>query len=247
MKIAITRDVSPSIAQCELTHLARSPIDYERAREQHRQYRDVLASLGCSVIELPADAAYPDSVFVEDTAIVLEDLAVITRPGAESRRGETRAIEEALSPYRRLVRIDAPATLDGGDVLVLDDTIYIGLSARSNDAALEQLGRITGREVIGVRVDGCLHLKSAVTRVSGDALLVNREWVDVAPFAGWTLIDVEEPFGANALLVDEVVVYPRAFPRTLAKLASFDVRLVDAYELAKAEGGVTCCSLVFSV
>ena len=247
MKIAITRDVSPSIAQCELTHLARSPIDYDRAREQHRQYRDLLASLGCSVIELPADAAYPDSVFVEDTAMVLDDVAVITRPGAESRRGETRAIEEVLARYRPIARIEAPATIDGGDVLVLDDRIYVGLTARSNEAALEQLRRLTGREVIGVRVDGCLHLKSGITRVSRDALLVNRDWIDVTPFAGWTLIDVDEPFSANALLLDDSVVFPRAFPGTLAKLAGLDVRLVDADELAKAEGGVTCCSIVFGV
>lgn len=247
MKVAITRDVSPSITQCELTHLVRTPIDYERACSQHREYREVLASLGCSVIELPADAAYPDSVFVEDTAVVLDDVAVITRPGAESRCGETEAIAEVLSRYRPLVKTEAPATLDGGDVLVLEDRIYVGMTPRSNEAALGQLRRLTGREVTGVRVDGCLHLKSAVTRVSRDALLVNREWVDVAPFAGWRLIDVEEPFGANALLVDDVVVYPRAFPRTLAKLEGIDVRLVDADELAKAEGGVTCCSLILNV
>ena len=246
MKIAITRDVSPSIAKCELTHLARTPIDYDRAREQHREYRDLLASLGCSVIELPADAAYPDSVFVEDTAIVLDDIAVITRPGAESRRGETQAIEEVLSRYRPVKRIEAPATIDGGDVLVLDEHLYVGITARSNEAALEQLRRLTGREVTGVRVDGCLHLKSGITRVSRDALLVHRQWIDVTPFAGWTLIDAE-PFGANALLLDDVVIYPRGFPRTLAKLAGLDVRLVDADELAKAEGGVTCCSIVFGV
>ncbi len=247
MKVAITRDVSPSITQCELTHLVRTPIDYERACSQHRQYRRVLASLGCSIIELPANASYPDSVFVEDTAVVLDDVAVITRPGAESRRGETEAIAEVLSRYRSVVKIEAPATLDGGDVLVLEDRFYVGMTPRSNEAALDQLRRLTGREVTGVRVDGCLHLKSAVTRVSRDALLVNREWVDVAPFAGWRLIDVEEPFGANALLVDDLVLYPRAFPRTLAKLDGIDVRLVDADELAKAEGGVTCCSLILNV
>jgi len=244
MKIAITRDVSPSIAKCELTHLARTRIDYDRAREQHRQYRDLLASLECSVLELPADAALPDSVFVEDTAIVLDDIAVITRPGAESRRGETQAIEEVLARYRPIARIEAPATIDGGDVLVLDERIYVGLTARSNEAAIEQLRRLTGREVIGVRVDGCLHLKSGITRVSRDALLVNRDWIDVTPFAGWMLIDVEEPFSANALLIDDVVIFPRAFPGTLAKLAGFDVHLADADELAKAEGGVTCCSII---
>ncbi len=246
--IAITRDVSPSIANAELTHLERVPIDYERAREQHEEYRALLAALGCEVISLPGDAAYPDCVFIEDTAIVLDDLAVITRPGADSRRGEVDVVAEALAPLRPLVHITAPATLDGGDVLVLDERIYIGRSARSNEEALAQLRQLTGREVIGVDLHGALHLKTAVTRVSGDTLLVNREWIDVAPFAGWTLLDVDpaEPFGANAVLLDDVVIYPVAFSRTRAKLEShgINVRTVNAGELAKAEGGVTCCSLL---
>jgi dimethylargininase len=243
--IAITRDVSPSIARAELTHLERVPIDYERARDQHAQYRDTLATLGCTVIELPADAAYPDCVFIEDTAVVLSDVAVITRPGAESRRGETAIVAEALARYRRLVRIEAPATLDGGDVLVLGETIYVGLSSRSNEAALAQLRTLTGREVIGVHLRGALHLKTAITQVSADTLLVNRDWLDVAPFASWRFIDVDptEPFAANALLLGQYVIYPRAFPRTAAKLAN--ITLVDADELAKAEGGVTCCCLLF--
>ena len=201
------------------------------------------------MIELPADADYPDSVFVEDAAFVLDDLAVITRPGAESRRGEVTSIAEALAPYRRLVHIETPATLDGGDVLVLDDRIFVGLSRRSNEAALEQLRRLTGREVIGVTVDGCLHLKSAVTRVSSDALLIDRNWVDAAPFGGWSLIDIDpaEPFAANALRIGEAVVYPAAFPGTRSRLEArgLVVHTVDADELAKAEGGVTCCSIVF--
>jgi len=243
--IAITRDVSASIARAELTHLERVPIDYERARAQHAQYRDTLAALGCTVIELPADPAYPDCVFIEDTAVVLSDVAVITRPGAESRRGETAVVAEALARYRPLVHIEAPATLDGGDVLVLGDTIYVGLSSRSNEAALAQLRTLTGREVIGVNLRDALHLKTAITQVSPDALLVNRDWLDVAPFAHWRMIDVDraEPFGANALLLDDHVIYPRAFPRTAARLPN--VTLVDADELAKAEGGVTCCALVF--
>lgn len=240
--IAITRDVSPSIAQCELTHLARTPISYERAVAQHRAYRELLASIGCKVIEVPADPAYPDCVFVEDTAIVLDDLAVITRPGAESRRGETTAIAEALSPYRKLVFIEAPATLDGGDVLVLDDRIYVGLSTRTNPSALDQLRVLTKREVIGVPVRGALHLKSAITRVSKTELLVNRDWIDVAPFSEWKLIDAMQP---NALLIDDVVIYPSASPREA--LAHLDVRTVDADELAKAEGGVTCCSLIVRI
>ncbi|HYI11526.1 MAG TPA: arginine deiminase family protein, partial [Thermoanaerobaculia bacterium] len=147
-------------------------------------------------------------------------------------------------------RMEAPATLDGGDVLVLNERIYVGRSERSNDAGIEQLGRLSGREVIGVDVHGALHLKTAITRVSEDALLVNREWVDVAPFGGWTLIDVDpsEPFGGNALLVGETVVYPTAFTRTAARLREhgLSLRTVDADELAKAEGGVTCCCLYLS-
>jgi dimethylargininase len=246
--IAITRDVSPSIDRAEVTHVKRVPIDYDRAREQHEQYRALLASLGCEVLSLPADAVFPDCVFIEDTAIVLDDRAVITRPGAESRRGEIDAVAASLEAYRSLVRITAPATVDGGDVLVLDDRIYVGRSGRSNAAALEQLRHLTGREVIGVDLHGALHLKTAITRVSQDTLVVNRAWVDVGPFADWKLIDIdpEEPFGANAVLIGDVVIYPAAFPRTRARLEAhgIDVRTVNADELAKAEGGVTCCSLL---
>lgn len=244
--IAITRDVSPSINHCELTHLQPEAIDVERAIAQHEEYRRLLESLGLEVVRIPADSAFPDCVFIEDTAIVLDDLAVITRPGAPSRRGETRAVADVLARYRRLVYIEEPATIDGGDVLVLDDRIFVGRSSRTNEAALAQLRFHTRRDVIPVDVHGALHLKSAITRVSRNALLVNREWVDVAPFRGFTLIDAEEPFGANAVLVNDVVIYPSAFPRTRAKLErdGIDVRTVDASELAKAEGGVTCCSLL---
>lgn len=242
--IAVTRDVAPSINACELTHLAPQTIDVTLAHAQHREYRRTLASLGLEVVRIPADPAYPDCVFIEDTALVFDDLAVITRPGAPSRRGETRAVADALEPYRPLVHIEAPATIDGGDVLVLGDRVFVGLSERTNEAALAQLRFHTRREVIPVNVHGALHLKTAVTRVSKDSLLVNRDWIDVQPFAGWNLIDAEEPFAANALLVGETVIYPNAFPKTLAKLRHLDVRLVDASELAKAEGGVTCCALL---
>ena len=218
--IAVTRDVSPSIARAELTHLERVPIDYERAREQHEGYPALLAQPGSEVIDLPGAAAYPDCVFIEDTAIVLDDLAVITRPGAASRRGEVDVVAEALAPLRPLVHITAPATLDGGDVLVLDDRIYVGRSERSNEEALAQLRQLTGREVIAVDLHGALHLKTAITRVSHDTLLVNRDWVDVAPFAGWTLLDVDpaEPFGANAVVLGGTVIYAFSYPRTRAKL-----------------------------
>ena len=246
--IAITRDVSRSIQLAEITHVQPQRIDYVLAGYQHHQYRRLLESLGCEVVRLPADDRYPDCVFIEDTAIVLEDLAVITRPGAESRRGETRVVADALEPYRPLVHIEAPATIDGGDVLVLDDRIYVGLSERTNEAAIGQLRFHTRREVIPVRIDGCLHLKSGVTRVSRDTLLINRDCVDASAFAGWGFIDVDraEPFGGNALLLGNVVIYPSELPKTRARLEAhgLDVRAVDQSELAKAEGGVTCCSLL---
>jgi dimethylargininase len=245
---AITRDVSPAVARAELTHIDRVPIDYHRAAAQHEQYRALLRSLGCEVIDLPADPNHPDCVFIEDTAIVLDDVAVITRPGAESRRGEVEVVANELARHRPLVRIEAPATLDGGDVLVLGDTIYVGLSTRTNEEALAQLARLTKREVIGVNVGGALHLKTAISRVADDTLLVNREWVDVAPFARWKLVDVDrtEPFGGNAVFLRDKVVYATAFPRTRARLEALglEVHTIDADELAKAEGGVTCCSLL---
>lgn len=252
MRIAITREVSPRIGACELTHLARTPIDPERARIQHRQYEELLAALGCKLLRLPAEPDLPDSVFVEDAAIVLDELAVITRPGAESRRAETVAVAGALKPCRKLFHIGPPGTLDGGDVLRIGKALYVGQSLRSNLEGIEQLRRIVAPfrySVIGVALRGCLHLKSAVTQVAENTLLINRAWTDAAAFGDYRLIDVapSEPFAANALLIGGTVVYPEAFPETRERLEKQGIKLrtVDASELAKAEGGVTCCSLIF--
>jgi len=247
--IAITRAVSASINDCELTHVDRVPIDVGRAREQHRAYESCLASLGCEVRPIPADDRYPDAVFIEDTAIVLDELAVLTRPGAESRRGEVDAVAEVLRGYRTLVNVDAPGTLDGGDVLRLDRMIYVGRTPRTNDRGIDNLREIVapfGYSVVAVPVDGCLHLKSAVTRVAADALLINRDWVSPALFNGWRLIDVDEPSAANALLVGESVIFSEELARTRRRLETqgIDVRPIPASEVAKAEGGVTCCSLI---
>jgi dimethylargininase len=250
--VAITRDVSPSIRNCELTHIEREPIDVDRARSQHREYEECLAKLGCKVVSLPAEPELPDSVFVEDTALVLDELAVIMRPGAASRRPETGSIAKALSAYRELSYIEEPGTIDGGDVLGIGKAIFVGLSYRSNAAGIEQLRRIVaplGYRVEGVSVAGCLHLKTAVTQVAGDTLLINRACIDSGVFPKMRLIEVAptEPSGANALLVNDRVVYPAAFPLTLGRLRErgLDVSVVDASELAKAEAGVTCCSLIF--
>ncbi len=250
--IAITRAVSTSINDCELTHLARIPIDPGRAREQHAAYESCLESLGCRVLQIRADERYPDAVFVEDTAIVLEELAILTRPGAGSRRGEVDAVAEVLRGIRPLVRMEEPATLDGGDVLQLGRTLYAGRTPRTNDAGIDQLRDLAaphGYRVVSVPVNGCLHLKSAVTWIGEDLLLMNRDWVPPALFGGgWRIIDVDEsePAAANGLRIGASVVFPEEMTRTRRRLEAVgvDVRPVPASELAKAEGGVTCCSLI---
>ncbi|MGB9428319.1 MAG: arginine deiminase family protein [Gammaproteobacteria bacterium] len=253
MLVTITREISPRIVECELTHLTREPIDVRRANVQHHQYEKLLEELGCKLIRLPAEPELPDSVFVEDTAVVLDELAVITRPGAKSRRAETASIAAALKRYRKLFYIEPPGTLDGGDVLRVGKTLYVGLSKRSNREGIEQLQRVLlpfGYVVNAVKLRDCLHLKSAVTQVAGNTLLINRSWTDAPVFQDFKLIDAapSEPFAANALLIADTVIYPEAFPRTLErlKMQGIRVRTVDGSELAKAEGGVTCCSLVFT-
>jgi dimethylargininase len=254
MLVAVTRGVSPDIGHCELTHLEREPIDIDVARTQHTLYERVLEDLGCRIEHLADEPDFPDSVFVEDIAVVLGELAVITRPGALSRRGERPSIERALSPHRRLAHIRAPGILDGGDVLVAGRSIHVGLSTRSNVEAVEQLRRIVadhGYEVFEVGFRGCLHLKSAATAVSNDTLLINPEWVDAGTFPGKTCIPVDpsEPNAANVVRVGDTVLFAAAFPRTGGRLAAagFDVQPVEASELAKAEGALTCCSLLFDV
>jgi dimethylargininase len=253
--MALTREVSPSIARCELTHLDRDsgqPIDVALAQSQHALYLECLARLGCTVIGLGAEPDLPDSVFVEDIVIVLDEVAIITRPGAKSRRPERSTIRRALSKYRELRSIDSPGKIDGGDVLRIGRTLYVGRSTRSNREGIEQLRtHVTpyGYSVEPVETRGCLHLKSAITLVADDTLLVNRDWLDVRPFGGLRFIDVDpaEPFGANALLVNGSVIYPAEFERTRQRLEAegIVVHAVPAGELAKAEGGVTCCSVVF--
>jgi dimethylargininase len=250
--IALVREVSPEIASCELTHLDRSPIDPARAASQHAEYVAALTEAGCTVKWLEAAPYLPDSVFVEDTAVVLEELAVITRPGAESRRPETGAVAAALQTFRSLHHIVEPGTLDGGDVLRAGRTLFVGETPRTNAAGIAQLRRIVadaGYEVRAVPVHGCLHLKSAVSALDSGTLLINRDWTEASAFGGFRLIDVDpgEPFAGNALCVNESIIYPGEFPATGDRLrqAGFRVRPVPASELAKAEGGVTCCSLIF--
>jgi dimethylargininase len=267
--LALTRAVPPSISQCELTHLQREPIDYARAVAEHAQYEAALTRLGCTVERLPDASELPDSVFVEDAAVVFDDLAVIARPGAASRRPEVDAMAAALRPYRPMAFVDAPGTLDGGDVLVTPGKVFVGISGRTNEDGVRQLAAFVaphGFEVVAVPVTGCLHLKSAVTAVflppkggnyrnekegGRSILLINAAWVDGSYFDGFELVDVDpsEPAAANVLSIGASIICAAEHPRTRARLEARGLvtHSVPAGELAKAEGGVTCCSIILSI
>ncbi len=249
--VALTRAISPRIAECELTHLDRTPIDVAAARAQHAEYTRALVALGCAVQEVEPALDHPDSVFIEDTAVVFDEIAVITRPGAESRRGETAAVERVLAPLRPIAHIMAPGTLDGGDVFVVGKRVFAGRTGRTNDVGIAQLRAALaphGYTVEALDVTGCLHLKTAVTAVDDRTVLLNPQWVDRHGLAGVEIIEVDpaEPMGANIVRVGEALLYGASYPLTRARLEARGYRpvCVDASELAKAEGAVTCCALI---
>jgi dimethylargininase len=252
MLTAITRAVSPGIINCELTFVARQPIELAKAEEQHRAYQQLLQKLGARVISLPAEPALPDSMFVEDPAIVLDELAIILPLGTESRRPEAASIAQTLANFRKLACVDLPGTAEGGDIFRVGRRLFAGLSTRTNAEGIRQLATILapyGYEVVSVAVTGCLHLKSTVTYIGRNTLLANRGWFDTQPFSGFEWIDVapEEPHAANALAIGSTVIFPASFPRTRARLEArgFHVTPLDISELQKAESGLTCSSLLF--
>jgi dimethylargininase len=252
MLTAITRGVSPAIVHCELSFIDRRPIDLAAAQWQHHAYEKLLAKLGARVISLPADPDLPDSMFVEDPAIVLDELAVILPLGTETRRREASLLAQALSKFRKLAYVALPGTLEGGDVLRIGRKLFVGLTKRSNAEGIRQLAAILAPdnyEVIAVPVTGCLHLKSAVTYLGRDTLLANRAWFDANPLVGheWLDVDPSEPHAANALALAGTVIFPASFPRTRSRLEArgFHVTPLDISELQKAESGLTCSSLLF--
>jgi dimethylargininase len=250
--IAMVRSVSPTIGACELTYLPRQEIDVSRALLQHETYKKCLANLGVRVVSLPAEPEMPDAVFVEDPVVVVDEVAILARTGVESRRKEADSLAQALAPYRSLRNICAPATLEGGDVLRAGRDIFVGLSPRTNEAGVAQLAAGLapfGYLVRPVAVRGALHFKTACSDLGERTLLVNRSWLDAAALDGYNLIDVaeSEPWAANALRIGETVLMPAGFPRTeeIVRRAGFRVHALDVSELQKAEGSVTCLSVVF--
>jgi dimethylargininase len=250
--IAIVRPPTDALTRCELTHLERAPLDASLAKDQHTGYVTLLRELGAEVIVLPEEPTLPDAVFVEDVAVVVDEIAVATLPGAPSRVGEIPAVAAALEPFRPVARMAGPGTLDGGDVLRIHRTLYVGRSSRTNDAGIEQLAALVGPHgyaVRPVRLADCLHLKSACTYLGDDVVIANPRWVDVRRFEDYHVLEVAEtePRAANTLRVGETLVMADAFPETRARIAQrgFALRTVPLSELQKAEAGGSCMSIVF--
>jgi dimethylargininase len=252
MLTAITRKVSVSLANCELSFIARQTIDLDKARAQHHAYEEALAKLGARVISLPEQPDLPDSMFVEDPAIVLDELAVICAPGSEARRKEVPTLAAELQKYRRLEHVKLPGTLEGGDVFRVGKKLFVGLTARTNAEGIRQLAVIVekhGYDVTAVPVSDCLHLKSAVTGLARNTLLANRAWFKWARLEGldWLDVDPTETHAGNALALAGTVLFPASFPKTREKIEArgFRVLSLDISELQKAESGLTCSSLIF--
>jgi dimethylargininase len=248
MPFAFTRAVSPRIAECELTHLERVPIDAARAVAQHAAYERALTEAGFEIVRLPELPDDPDAVFVEDTALLLGEHAVITRPGVASRANETDSTAEGVRGHFELHRIET-GHLDGGDVLRIGPRLYVGTSTRTDRegiAALAQIVTPLGFEVVTAQAGACLHLKTGATFAGDDVLLYNPDAIDPAQFSGVEPLAVDEPAAAICARGGDKLILPAGNPRTAERLRNrgFSVVEVDVSELQKAESGVTCMSLI---
>ena len=245
---AFTRAVSPRLAECQLTHLDRVPIDPAKAAEQHAAYEAELAEAGFEIVRLPELADDPDAVFVEDTALLLGEHAVITRPGAPSRADEVHSTAEGLAGHYQVHWIDR-GYVDGGDVLRIGQTLYVGRSTRTDAegiAALSELAAPLGYTVVEAKLGDCLHLKTGATYAGNGLLLYNPEAVDPSQFKDVEPIAVLEPAAANCVLASDRIILPAGNPRTAAMLRERGLHVVevDVSELQKAEAGGTCMSLI---
>ena len=245
---AITRSIPDSFAQALSAVPPDPPIDVALARMQHAAYCAVLAASGAAVEALADDEACPDCCFIEDTAVVVGDRALITRPGAPSRRAETPLVADALGRWLELVEMTAPATLDGGDCMVVGDAIYVGRSARSNALGIARLA-VLGRRVVAVDLPpGVLHLKCVCSPLGDDRILLAEGSIPAATFdAAIVWVPAAETYAANAVALDDHVIVADGYPRTRDALvaAGFTVHAVPTSEVQKADGSLTCQSIVF--
>lgn len=248
MPRAYTRAVSPRLAECQLTHLERTPIDAANAAAQHAAYEHALSGAGFEIVRLPELADDPDAVFVEDTALLLDGHAIITRPGAASRMGEIESTAAGLAGDFELHRIER-GHVDGGDVLRIGRRIYVGRSTRTDAQGIEALAGLAeplGFEVVQAGLRDCLHLKTGATFAGQDILLYDPRAIDPAQFTGVEPLAVDEPAAANCVRAGDRLILPAGNPRTAERVRGrgFVVVEVDVSELQKAEAGVTCMSLI---
>lgn len=249
--VALTHTVSRDFANAELTFVQRQPIDLDQAIAQHDAYRTALAKCGANVQEISVNQDCPDGVFIEDSAVVLPELAIICSMGASSRRSEPARVRRSLEKHRSVTQIDLPGTLEGGDVLCVGKRMFVGKSTRTNELGISQLKQIVeplGWQVEVIEVSGALHLKTAICAINDEQLLVKRDWLKLPKIDGMMLLDVptSEPWGANLIRIDNHVVLSAKHPRTADLIDQHGVHVhpVDISEFEKAEGGVTCMSLI---
>lgn len=249
---AITRSVSMNMAACELTYRSREEIDYEKAVAQLEGYRELLRRWDVDVVTIPASDSYPDCCFVQDAAIVLDELCVIASMGASARRGEVSQVERHLSQFRKISRIFPPATLDGGDVVQFGKRLFVGLSSRTNGRGIAALDRIVepfGYSVVPVTINGGLHLTTGCGVVSDETVLLNPRWLDASAFKGLRQLHVpeEEPWAANTIRVGGLVCLEEEAPRTVALVQPYagSIDTLNISEFRKAEGSLSCLSLLF--
>jgi dimethylargininase len=249
---ALLRTPGPDFADGITTVAWADPPSHERLLAQHRAYAQALREAGLSVEILPVLDGFPDAYFVEDVAVVVPELAVITRPGAEARRGETNHIVTALAAHRRVVYLEAPATLDGGDVLVVGRRVFVGVSARTNEAGVGALrGQLEplGYSVCAIPVAAGLHFKSSVNLIGGNTLVASSGFVGRPEFDGFEMIEVSdaEVYAANLLRVNDHLLVAAGFPELTSRLRDrgFGLRELDMSEAEKMDGGLTCLSLRF--
>lgn len=248
----ITHLPSPHLRDCELTFLDFKQIDLAKAQKEHENYKKMLESCSANVITIDENIDFPDSVFIEDPILVFDEIAILTSMGVESRRLETKNLEKVFAKYREIKRIELPARIEGGDVLKIGKKIFVGKSARTNSDGIRALRAILtpyGYEVIGVKVSGCLHLKTGCTALDDKTILLNPQWLDTKPFEGFKQVIVphEEPFGANILKINDTICMNEAFPRTIemVKALGYTVKTTDITEFVKAEAGLTCMCVPF--
>jgi dimethylargininase len=249
---ALTRGVSGNLSSCELTYKQREPIDCSLARQQFNAYCEVLRRWGIDLTTLPASDSHPDCCFVQDTAVVLDEISITASMGAASRSGETKEVEKVLSQFRAIARITPPATLDGGDVVQFGNRLFVGLSRRTNGRGIEALQRIVeprGYRVVPVVVNGGLHLTTGCGVVNDETVLLNPRWLDATAFKDLRQLHVPEtePWAANTIRLNGAVCLEAGAAQTAELVSPFTetIETLDISEFRKAEGSLSCLSLIF--